>query len=210
MGLLAMKKIIVMLVLLGVCSSAAGVWYWRENSNHGPSYRTTSVERGTLKATIQATGTIEPEEVIDIGAQIVGQIKTFGKDPRDPKKLVDFGSPVQEGTVLAQIDDSLYATQVEQAKANLQLAKANLTQLHAKLDQADRDWRRAERLNPKKAIADVDYDTAWATYETAKSALGVGDAQVAQAQAVLNQAHINLGYWTSRSPAKAVIVVRRV
>jgi len=193
-----------------VCSSIAAVWYWRENSNHGPYFRTTTVERGTLKATIQATGTIEPEEVIDIGAQIVGQIKSFGQDPRDPKKMVDFGSPVEQGTVLAQIDDALYASQVEQAKANFQLAKANLLQLRAKVVQSERDWHRAEHLGPNKAIADVDYDTAWATYESAKSALAVGEAQVAQSQAALNQSQINLSYCTIRSPVKGVIVDRRV
>jgi HlyD family secretion protein len=168
------------------------------------------VERGTLKATIQATGTLEPEEVIDIGAQIVGQIKSFGNDPRDPKKLIDFGSPVEQGTILAKIDDSFYASQVEQAKANLQLAKANMLQYQAKLVQAERDWQRAERLGPSKAIAEVDYDTSQATYESAKSALAVGEAQIAQAQAALKQAEINLSYCTIRAPVPGVIVDRRV
>jgi HlyD family secretion protein len=206
-----MKRLVVLLVLLVLGGSGyAGWWYWKANANHGPAFRTAAVERGTLKATIQATGTIEPEEVIDIGAQIVGQIKSFGKDPRDSKRMVDFGSPVEQGTVLAQIDDSLYATQVDQAKANLQLAKANMLQLQAKLTQAERDWHRAEHLGPQKAIAGVDYDTALATYESAKSMQGVGDAQVAQAEAALKQATINLSYCTIRSPVKGVIVDRRV
>ena len=68
------------------------------------SFRTTAVKRGNLLATIGATGTVEPEEVVDVGAQVVGRIKTLGIDPTDPQKKrpIDYCSTVQEGTVAAQ------------------------------------------------------------------------------------------------------------
>src|SRR5205807_2386885 len=171
---------------------------------------TAAVERGVLLATINATGTIEPEEVIDVGAQVVGRILEFGHDIRDPKKAIDYGSPVEAGTVLAQIDDAIYKSQVEQANATLQHAEADLAQLKAKLHQTTRDWTRAKQLGPNRVISDLDYDTIQANYETAKSGLAVGEATVAQAKASLNQAKINLGYCTIQSPVKGVIVDRRV
>jgi HlyD family secretion protein len=48
-------------------------------SNPGP-FRTVPVTRGDLRATISATGTVEPEEVVDVGAQVAGKIVAFGKD----------------------------------------------------------------------------------------------------------------------------------
>src|SRR5207253_1117216 len=102
----------------------------------------------------------EPEEVIDVGAQVAGQILGFGPDPRGNGKMIDYGSPVEKGTVLARIDESVYRAQVDRAKAqveqagagvesaqaevaqaeaNLQRAEADLGQMQAKLYQADRD-----------------------------------------------------------------------
>src|SRR5438132_7803788 len=206
-----MKKVLVpLLVLVILGGGGMGAYRWYQNSNQRTQFRTVTMERGDLLATINATGTVEPEEVIDVGAQGVGQIRSFGREPRDSSKLIDFGSPVEEGTVLAQIDDSVYASQVEQARANLKRAEADLQQLKAKLHQTERDWRRAEKMRPTKAIAEVDYDTALAVYETAQSALAVGDAPVEQARASLKQAEISLGYCTIRSPVKGVIVDRRV
>src|SRR2546430_821204 len=107
-----MKRLL-LLVLLVPLLGAGGVWYWRTNGKSGQSFRKEAVKRGDLEASINATGTIEPEEVVDVGAQIAGQIKSFGHDPRDEKKpaaerrSIDYGSPVDNGTVLASIDDAL-------------------------------------------------------------------------------------------------------
>jgi HlyD family secretion protein len=218
-----MKKILAISLLLAGFG-AGGLWYFRAAANPPVPFRMVQVKRGELLATISATGTLEPEEVIDIGAQVAGQIESFGTDPNDGTKLVDYGTRVEKGTILAHIDDSLYRSDVEnaeaqlaQAQANLQRAEADLQQLKAKLFQADRDWARAKRLHPGQAIADVDYDTAQATYETSKSAVAVGEATIVQnqkavraAEAVLKRAKVNLDYCTIRSPVKGVIVDRRV
>ena len=76
----------------------------------GPGFRTDVVVRKNLSATINATGTIEPEEVIDVGAQVQGQVLRFGADPTDPtgKPVVNYCTPVDEGTVLALIDPTIY------------------------------------------------------------------------------------------------------
>jgi HlyD family secretion protein len=183
------------------------------------------VKKGDLLATISATGTLEPEEVVDVGAQVQGQILEFGKDPKNPKKTVDYGTQVELGTVLAKIDDSLYSSDVQnaratlgQAEATLQRAQADLIQMKAKVVQTQNDWKRAERLGShSNVISALDYDTTKASYESAVSALGVGEATVAQgragveqARAALRRAEVNLGYCTIKSPVKGVIVDRRV
>src|SRR6266705_332139 len=117
-------------------------------------FRTAQVQRGDLLATISATGTIEPEEVVDVGAQVAGMIKSFGRDPRDSTKSIDYGSPVDEGTVLVQIDDSIYKAQVDQAKANLARSEAELLQSRTKLDLSRRDLERFESLRTRNAASD--------------------------------------------------------
>jgi HlyD family secretion protein len=221
-----MKKIIILVLFLAIAAGFGG-WYWHNKDNRGPGFRTVTVERGELLATINATGTIEPEEVIDIGAQVAGQILKFGDDPRDPddkdqriqkeeryrSKLIDFRSPVEKDTVLAQIDERIYQAQVDRAKAQKeqaeaqiesavaqvavaeaseQRAKADLGQMEAKLHQAQRDWERAQKLGPSKALADVDYDTAEANYRTADATLAVGKASVALATASVKDAKANV------------------
>ena len=52
--------------------------------------RLAPVIRGDLEAVISATGTVEPEEVIDVGAQVAGKIIAFGKDKNG--KPIDYGS----------------------------------------------------------------------------------------------------------------------
>lgn len=209
--LFAVKRLFIIAVVLVVAGGGFGLWYMHGLSRQGPAFRTATAQHGTLTATISATGTLEPEEVVDVGAQVAGMIKAFGQDPRDSTKSVDYGTLVEPGTVLARIDDAVYKSQVAQAKANLQRAEADLLQYQAKVKQSQRDWERAQSLSHSSgAISGLDYDTALATYESAKSALAVGQAAVAQAKASLEQVEINLGYCTIQSPVKGVIVDRRV
>jgi HlyD family secretion protein len=215
------KRLIFVLVLFGLVGGAAA-WLLQRNNGQTITYRTSQVTRDGLLVSISATGTVEPEEVIDVGAQVAGQILSFGKDVNG--KTVDYGSVVEEGTVLARIDDSLYSSDAAQAEAQVQSAKASelraeadLEQMKAKLRQAERDWQRAQRLGPSEALAQASYDAYQSTYETAKANVAVGDAAIlqakaslAQAEAILQRAQRNLGYCTIKSPVKGVIIDRRV
>ncbi len=215
------RKVVIALVVLGLLGGAAA-WYVQRGGDQDVAFRTAKVARGDLMIYIDATGTLEPEEVIDVGAQVAGQILSFGKDADG--KTVDYGSHVEAGTVLAQIDDSLYKAQaaeanaqVQQAKAALQVANANLEQAKAKLYQAQRDWDRAQKLGPSEALAQAQYDSYKSAFETAQANVAVSEASILQAQATVLQteaaaqrAKRNLDYTTIRSPVKGVIIDRRV
>ena len=215
------KKVVIVLVLLGLVGGA-GAWYLQRDSEQTVAFRTAKVARGDLLISISATGTLEPEEVIDVGAQVAGQILSFGKDADG--KTVDYGSHVEAGTVLAQIDDTLYKAQaaeaaalIQQAKASLQVANANLEQAKAKRYQAQRDWDRAQKLGSSEALAQTSYDSYKSAYEIAQANVAVSEASILEAQASVAQteaagqrAKRNLDYCTIKSPVKGVIIDRRV
>jgi HlyD family secretion protein len=199
-----------------------GVWQWRAHAAHKPAFREATVKRGDLFVTITATGTLEPEEVVDVGAQVEGQINVFGKDKNG--KSIDYGSVVEEGTVLAKIDDSLYRADVDLAKAQLDQDKAgevraaaDLEQMKAKLVQAEADWNRAQKLGPSEALAPTTYDSYKANEAIAKANVALDEASLLQAKATSIQAKASLDkvqrtldYCTITSPVKGVIIDRRV
>ena len=215
------KRIVVIVIVLGLVGTASAAYFLRENEEFS-AYRTVEVKRGDLLSTIGATGTVEPEEVIDVGAQVAGQILSFGKDAKG--KPVDYGSVVEAGTVLARIDDSLYQAdaaqaraQLQSAQASLQRAKADLGQMKAKLLQAERDWKRAQQIGPSEALAQSSYDAYEAAYQAAKANVAVGEAAILQARATVDHSEAalqrtsrNLSYCTIKSPVNGVIIDRRV
>src|SRR6516225_9770535 len=88
--------------LVAVLAVAAGTSWWRSRNHLALSFTTATVKRGDVVATIGATGTIEPLEVVDVGAQVAGRIRSFGTDREG--KVVDYGSVIEEGALLAKID----------------------------------------------------------------------------------------------------------
>ncbi len=152
-----MRTAFVLLLVIGLSAAGIVCYVTYATSELPPNFRTTTVQRGNLLATISATGTVEPEEVVDVGAQVAGRIVSLGEDAKrstpDAPKTIDYGSVVERGTVLAVIDDAVYRAQKEQAQAALSRAQADLLQAQAnlsladaKLSQTDAEWKRAQRL----------------------------------------------------------------
>ncbi len=235
---LSSKKIVLLVISILVGLGILGGFAMKSRSQKTNGLITKTLEKGELVATVTATGTIEPEEVVDIGAQVLGIIEKFGQDPNDKSRQIDFGSVVEAGTILALIDDSLYRARldkaiavVEQAKARVALAEADVVRAEAndkessaKAIQAERDFARARKLNATGALAEQDFDAFRSSYEVAKAEIAVTQAAIRQAQATLNaaiktqigaeadqrEAQRNLEYTVIRSPVKGVIVDRRV
>ena len=215
-------RIMILAVICLAVIGSASAWWFHAKWEKKAAFRTVPIKRSDLIATISASGTVEPEVVVDVGAQVAGIIIGFGKDKSG--KTVDYGSVIEEGTVLAKIDDSLYAATVETAKAQLQQAEANkisadanVLQMKAKLLQAKQDWDRAQKLGPSDAMSKSAYDQYQANYEVAKANLAAAEAAVEQTKAAVSQAkaslmsaRINLTYCTIKSPVKGVIIDRRV
>ncbi|MBX3389242.1 MAG: efflux RND transporter periplasmic adaptor subunit [Phycisphaeraceae bacterium] len=220
-----MKKLVVWLIVLGLLGGGGAYAWQMYKARAKPDssvYRTAPVRKADIISSISATGTVVPEDVVDVGAQVNGQIASFGNG-KDGKP-VDYRSEVDAGMVLANIDDALFKAdvstaeaQLAQAKAQVLVAEANRAQSQAKLDQAERDWARAQKLGQSKAISQADFDAAKSAYEQGTATISLSDASIAQskasvaiAEASLLRARRNLAYCTITAPVSGVVIDRRV
>lgn len=96
----------------------AAYYYWGSQSS-APQYMTAKVERGNLRNTVTATGTLQAVTTVQVGSQASGTLSALN---------ADFNSIVKKGQVIAQLDPSVSKAQVDQARANLQQARAGLQQ----------------------------------------------------------------------------------
>jgi len=66
------KNFFILLIAVFLLGSLA-VWQFTRRQGNDTAYRTAEISRGDLLVSISATGTVEPEEVIDVGAQVAGR-----------------------------------------------------------------------------------------------------------------------------------------
>ncbi len=201
-------KVLGSLLLTAIVAGLLAVQYWRAGLDKRPKFRTQPVTRANLLIAVGATGTVEPVEVVDVGAQIVGCVRSFGPDPDRPGKTIDYGSRVRKDAVLAQMDDLPHRAEVDKSQANVKLAEAELKRYVARRDQARRDLERAEQL--KESFSKGEYENVQAEYAVAQAELTMGEAKLDLAKIVAKQAEINLNYTTIRSPVDGVVIDRRV
>lgn len=106
----------------GIVLLAAAAYYFWGGSSNAAQYLTARVDRGSLRNTVTATGTLQAVTTVQVGSQASGTISAL---------YADYNSVVKKGQVVAQLDPSVSKAQVEQAQANLQQAKAALQQARA-------------------------------------------------------------------------------
>lgn len=216
-----MKKLLVVLAILALVG--AGVYFIAiSGTSDVVKFKTANVEKGDVVRTIEATGTVEPDDLVDVGARVSGEIVSFGKDRAGAE--LDFGSVVKEGDVMALIDDKIQQTNLQQAKANLQQAKANLAQSKAALlvseaamRKAERDWNRAKKLGVSEALSQSTYDDYLSTWEksvaeveSAKARILAAEAAISYSEAALATAQRNLEYCVIKAPVDGVVISREV
>jgi HlyD family secretion protein len=119
--LLTKKKYLITGGIAVALLAAAGFYFWGGNAG-AAQYLTAKVERGNLRNTVTATGTLQAVTTVQVGSQASGTISAL---------YADYNSVVKKGQVVAQLDPAVSKAQVEQARANLQQAQASLAQAKA-------------------------------------------------------------------------------
>ncbi len=218
-----MNAIYKWLIALLVCGALAALWFFRgEEGQSMQQLRFSKVTRGDFVSKVQATGTLEPQELVDVGAQVTGEIKEFGTDLAG--KRVDYGSEVKAGQLLARIDDTIVELDIQraeasvaQARAQILSAEASIAQATANHNKASRDLERARKLGVGDALSQMDFDqyvnaeeTASANLQSAKAQQATAEAQLQSAEAQLQSELRNRDYTHIKAPVDGTIVVRQV
>ena len=195
-----MKKKIIIAAILVLIIGAGGAYFFKNRGN-AVKFRTEKVTRGDMRAAVTATGTMSAVVTVLVGTQVSGTIKQL---------FVDFNSPVKKGQLLALIDPALPQAKVEQARASLQSAVANVEKSETALLDTKRTMERNQTLFAKNYIARSDFDTAETNYQSARAQVNVVKAQVEQARAALQVEETNLRYTRILSPVDGIVISRNV
>ncbi len=182
-------------------AGAGAVYYRLGASAERPALQTGVVPRGAVVETVEATGTLQPVDTVEVGSQVTGTIVSLG---------ADFNSRVQAGQVLATLDPAALKAAVDQAAATVARLNAEVNRAKVSLADAETKLRRAEALSAQQLISQADFDTAKTTRDAAEASLVSAQAQVVQAKASLDQARVNLSHTIIRSPSAGVVLSRNV
>jgi HlyD family secretion protein len=185
--------------------AAVGASLTRKAAAGKPSqYQTTAVTRGNLNVSVSATGNLAPTNKVDVGSELSGIVDAV---------LVQENDHVIKGQVLARLDPSKLKDAITQADATLASAQAKLVQAEATLKESqvslDR-YREVSRLSGGKVPSKTEMTTAETTFAKAEADLTNQRAAVAEANAELSTAKINLYKSEIRSPINGVILTRSV
>ncbi len=172
---------------LGAVILGLGAFLIFRPSDDRPAYRLEKVSRGDIDLRISATGTLSADTTVQVGSQVSGRIA---------KLYADYNSTVHQGQMLAQIDPTFLQAAVDQQKAALEKARAEMNDAKRTLD-------RTSALYKRSLAAQADMDAAMTTYESDK-------ASVQQSRAALEQAQVNLRYAAIRAPISGVVISRNV
>ena len=195
-----MKKLLVVIVLIGAGITAYGYLGFR-TTEFVPDVSFVALARGDVVDTVGATGTLEAVTTVQVGSQVSGIIEALN---------ADFNSIVREGDVIARLEPSLFETQIEQARANLARADADVERLRVTLEDARAQLTRAEGLAARDLISASELETSQVAVRSAEAQIKSAEAGVIQSRASLNQSEVNLGHTVITAPIDGIVIARQV
>jgi HlyD family secretion protein len=197
--------------------AAVAWWAWPSGSDAGSdaSFATEAVDRGDITQVVSAVGSVRALNSVEVGSQLSGQLQAL---------FVDYNSQVKVGDLLARIDPQTFERRVQEAEANLAVARANIEiqaatiqRADANLKAAERDYERQKSLVERGSVSESALDAAEAAWQSARAEAAIARAQhqnaratVQQREAALEAAQIDLERTEIRSPIDGVVIDRAV
>lgn len=196
----ASRRVVAILAFAVIVVAALASWYFSAGQET-VRYTTVPAGRGDITRTVTATGTVNPVLTIIVGTYVSGVIQELH---------CDYNTEVKEGQVCAKIDPRPYQTLVDQNKANLAVAQAQLEKDKATLAYAQLTYDRNLVLVKTSAVSKDALDNARSALDQAKAQIGVDQATIQQREAALAAAQVNLDYTDIISPVNGTVVSRNV
>ena len=189
-------KILIILLILGV----GGYFVYDKFFNikdEKVEFITKKAKKGSFSKKVDATGEIFATELIDVGAQVSGQIK---------KLYVKLGDQVKKGDMIASIDSSTQQNSIDNKEAQLAIYKAQLESAKVALNIAKTQFDRENALFSKNATSKQEFESAKNTYSANSAKIKELEAQIKQTNIELSTAKINLGYTKIIAPRDGTVV----
>jgi HlyD family secretion protein len=166
-----------------------------------PNYVTAAAVKGDVISTVVTTGSVNPVVTVQVGSYVSGPIQSLN---------CDFNTKVKAGQLCAKIDPRSYQVALDQAKANLASARAQLVKDQASLAYAKVNYERDRGLVARGIVSQDTVDADRSAYEQAAAQVKLDEATIAQRKAALEGAQVNLDYTDIVSPVDGVVVSRNV
>jgi membrane fusion protein, macrolide-specific efflux system len=186
-------------VALAVLGAGAYVGWrlWKGQQADLSQYQLIKVQRADIEDLVTATGSLQPLEYVDVGAQVSGQLR---------KIHVEIGSVVQAGDLLAEIDPTVYRANVDARRAQLKNLRATLVERESQLLLAQQQQARQKGLLSGDATTQEAVQQADANLRSARAQIDALQAQIEQSESTLRADEANLNYANIYSPMAGVVV----
>ncbi|WP_114650145.1 efflux RND transporter periplasmic adaptor subunit [Pseudothauera hydrothermalis] len=187
-------------VILSALAAGSGylVWqHWRGGVPPAETYQLVAVQRADVEDLVSATGTLQPRDYVDVGAQVSGQLKRFH---------VEVGSEVQAGDLLAEIDATVLQSKVDATRAQLRNLRAQLTERESSLTLAEIQFRRQQNLMAEEATTTESLQQAEASLRSVRAQIEALKAQIDQVESNLRADEANLQYTRIVAPIAGTVV----
>ncbi len=182
------------LVLLAVAASA-----WQLYAGGGKTRNNAilaTVQRGDIEDLVSATGSLQPRDYVDVGAQVSGLLR---------KLHVQVGSEVREGDLLAEIDAETSIAKVDASRAQLRSQQAQLAERELALAKAERDLQRQKNLMAEEATTAETLQNAETALQTARVQIQSLKAQMEQLRASTRVDEANLKFTRIYAPMTGTV-----
>ena len=189
-----------LLILAGLALLGGGAawWFkWGPGAKTESTYITATIQRGDIEDQVAATGSLQPRDYVDVGAQVSGQLR---------KLHVEVGTEVKEGDLLAEIDAETSQARVDASRAQLRSQQAQMAERELALVKAERDLQRQKNLMAEEATTAETLQNAETAARTARTQINSLKAQMEQVQASMRVEEANLKYTKIYAPMAGTVV----
>ena len=194
----------VLIILIAASIAAASIWKGGPDKANSMQYKTQNARIGDLTVTVEATGTLQPTNQVEVGSELSGIVKSVE---------VDYNDIVKVGQILARLDTEKLKARVIQSRATLEAAQAKVLQAQATVAETLSKLERLKKLyqlSNQKVPSQDDLDAAEAALKRSRADEVSARAQVDEAKAELEANQTDLSKTIIRSPVNGLVLKRNV
>jgi len=184
-------------IAVAVLVAAGGYWVTREEDAPAAKPLYAPAQMGDVENLVTASGSLQPSQYVDVGAQVSGQLQRLH---------VEVGDTVEEGDLLAEIDATIQVAKVEASRASLRALESQMSARASALKLAEANAARQRRLIEEDATTELDVDRAIDQLTSAQASIVQLDSQIAQSRATLASEEALLGYTKIYAPMAGTVI----